>query len=137
MKYRGASCFLEELCLDLSTNLSPEEERDDGLAVWRQLVQEGPTPDGVIANNEAMGMGILMGLHESGLIPGRDVKVICYDDFHIARHAGLSAIDQQYSELGRAAAEMLAELLDGKRETPRQVVLSPRLIVRASTGGEA
>lgn len=49
---------------------------------------------------------------------------------------GLSSVDQAGFEMGRRAAELLLERLDGRTE-PRHVVTTPELVVRASSAGAA
>ena len=49
---------------------------------------------------------------------------------------GLSSVDQSGFEMGRRAAELLLERLDGRAES-RHVVTTPRLVVRASSDAAA
>ena len=60
--------------------------------------------------------------------------LVGYDDTPTAAlpTVGLSSVDQSGFEMGRTAAELLLQRLDGRSES-RNVVLTPRLVVRASS----
>jgi len=72
-----------------------------------------------------------------GLRVPHDVALIGFDDFEIAAllHPRLTLVRQPAAELGRRAAELLFERLDGRSSKPVQrVVLATELIVRESCG---
>ena len=45
----------------------------------------------------------------------------------------LTTIRIEHREMGRKAAELLIENIEGGAEAPRQIVLTPELVVRQST----
>lgn len=82
-----------------------------------------------------------------GVAPGtrlrvpQDLNVVGLDDLPVARWASppLTTVRQPLADMGRAAAQMLGELIAGLPLRPNRVELSTKLIVRESTAapGEA
>lgn len=65
----------------------------------------------------------------------QDLSIIGFDDLPVARWVSppLTTVRQPLAEMGRAAAQMLDELIDGLPLRMNRVELSTELIVRAST----
>jgi DNA-binding LacI/PurR family transcriptional regulator len=93
----------------------------------------------VIASNDRCAVGLLDRLARLGVtVPGA-MSVVGYDDSTLARlgHVGLTTVSQDAPGQAEAAVTLLAERLDQGRTAPREVVLSPRLVVRATTAPPA
>lgn len=100
--------------------------------------------DAVFAANDRMAIGLMQGLREAGLVPGRDLAVVGYDDSDAARVTDppLTSVHVPFHDMGRLAAERLIARLDetppregaagGRPEEP--LLLPARLVVRASCG---
>jgi DNA-binding LacI/PurR family transcriptional regulator len=93
-----------------------------------------PHPTAVVATNDltaitAMDTAIDLGLD----VPG-DLAVVGYDNTALASlvRPRLSSVDQPSDSIGRVCVEMLLERLHG-RSTDRHEVLTPTLVVRASS----
>ncbi len=81
---------------------------------------EGVRGCGIIAGNDAVGMGVLTALGELGLQPGSDAGVIGFDDYPPSRELGLSTMRPPLEEMGRSAVQLIAESLrDGNGLTKR------------------
>ena len=103
-----------------------------GAAAMRALLSAYPDLDAVVAANDNMAAGALRVLREAGRsVPG-DVAVLGFDDLPIAMHTDpkLTTIHQPVQALGREAARMLIELLDGGQ--PEPFILPTKLVVRES-----
>jgi DNA-binding LacI/PurR family transcriptional regulator len=63
------------------------------------------------------------------------VSVAGYDDSTLARlaHVDLTSVSQDAAGQAAHAATLAAERLEAGRTTPREVVLTPQLVVRGST----
>jgi LacI family transcriptional regulator len=103
-------------------------ERMAGLPVSRR-------PTAAFCANDLLALGFLQQLLWQGIdVPG-GVAIVGYDDIAFAEAAAvpLTSVRQPRHLLGRAAAELLLEEVDGVGHAHRQVVFEPELIVRASS----
>jgi DNA-binding LacI/PurR family transcriptional regulator len=103
-----------------------------GAAAMRALLSAHPDLDAVVAANDNMAAGALRVLREAGRsVPG-DVAVVGFDDLPIAMHTDpkLTTIHQPVQALGREAARMLIDLLDGGQ--PEPFILPTNVVVRES-----
>jgi LacI family transcriptional regulator len=96
-------------------------------------------PDALVCFNDLVAVGALMGLRRAGRAVPDDVAVVGFDDIPMAAELDipLTTQDKPLSQICKTAVGMLMERLRGKApEAPRQVILQPQLIVRASSGKE-
>ncbi|MGW0707502.1 LacI family DNA-binding transcriptional regulator [Streptomyces sp. NPDC002643] len=97
----------------------------------------GRLPTAVVAFNDQCAIGVLAALGRAGVsVPGR-VSVAGYDDDTLSRLScfNLTTVSQGAREQARHAVTAAVERLDQGRTEPREVVLTPRLVVRGTTGG--
>lgn len=99
-----------------------------------QLLHEHPDLTALVCLNDRMAMGAIQYAHELGRAVPQDLTVVGYDDIPMAAAFSppLTTIDQQAPKLGRAAAVMLFDVLNGRLPTP--ITLPTQLIVRQSSG---
>ncbi len=113
-----------------------------GRAFGTRLAQRPPgeRPDGILAANDHLAIGLLHGLVSEGVRVPEDVAVVGYDDIEFAAVAAvpLTSVRQPAREMGRAAADLLlAHLAGDAADERRDIVYQPELVVRASTVGDA
>lgn len=91
-------------------------------------------PTALIALNDTMAIGAMYAARERSLEIGRDLAIIGFDDAPMVQYLypPLSSIRQPIAEAGRKCVEMLVTCLEGKPLAEKQVLLTPRLILRAS-----
>jgi LacI family transcriptional regulator len=129
----GLPC-LEEYVIDRYT--VDTQSLEQGAEAMRMLLKKSPRPDGVFCYNDPLAIGAMNAIVDAGLRVPEDIAVIgCgnlhYDDY---LRVALSSIDQHSAEIGRRAAEILLSLIESKRTPePRNCILEPVLMVRAST----
>jgi LacI family transcriptional regulator len=107
-----------------------------GYQSMHALLQLSPRPTAVFAANDLMAMGALLALREATLQVPDDVAVMGFDDIPTAKlvHPPLTTVTQFQQRLGRRAAEMLFERLDGSAaEVGRCEEMPYSLIIREST----
>lgn len=104
--------------------------------------------DGIIALNDLMAIGAILAIREVGLQIPRDIAVVGYDDTDLAScmRPTLTTIHQPREELSLVTCERLLELVSTRHagrtaraarvsRAARRIVLTPKLVVRESTGG--
>lgn len=91
-------------------------------------------PTALVALNDTMAIGAMYAAREHGLEIGRDIAIIGFDDAPMVQYLypPLSSVRQPIAEAGHKCVEILIALLEGSQPIQRQVLLLPRLIVRAS-----
>ncbi len=102
----------------------------------RALLNLSPRPTAVFAANDLIAMGALVALREAGLVVPEDMAVMGFDDIPAAKlmRPALTTITLFQDRLGRRAAEMLLERLEGTApEGGRCEELPYELIIREST----
>lgn len=95
---------------------------------------DGP-PTAIFAGSDQQALGVYEAARQRGLRVPQDVSVIGFDDLPVARWLSppLTTVRQPLTEMGRAAAEMLVQLVDGMPLRTQRVELATELIVREST----
>jgi DNA-binding LacI/PurR family transcriptional regulator len=96
-------------------------------------------PTAIIALNDLMAIGAMQAVRERGLVVGTEFAIAGFDDFPMVQYLDppLTSIRQPVWEVGQQIISMLLEYLElGKPPAPSEILVMPRLIVRASTGNE-
>jgi len=110
--------------------------QEDGYQCMRELLQAQPRPSAVFAANDLMAMGALKAIREAGLTVPQDIALVGFDNIPAGDLISprLTTITQFQDRLGRRAAEMLFERLNGTApEIGRTQTMPFELIVREST----
>jgi DNA-binding LacI/PurR family transcriptional regulator len=117
-------------------HLDPEEIGDAGARVLLAL-DEPPTA--ILCFSDAIAVGVIGAIQDSGrTVPG-DVSVVGFDDNPIARRTRptLTTVRQDSRAKGRAATELLIAAMDRAEQVPpkrvRHLLLPTELVVRDST----
>lgn len=95
-------------------------------------------PDALFCFNDLSAVGAIMGLRRAGLSVPEDVAVVGYDAIPIAGELDVpvTTVDLPMSEVCRHAVALLMRRLQPDPPTEaRTIMVPPRLIVRASSGG--
>lgn len=90
-------------------------------------------PTAIFCYNDMTAIGALAALKKNNIRVPEDISLVGYDDIYFAQYVDppLTTIRQPKDEMGQQAAQMLLELVDGKKV--ENVSLSGELIVRHST----
>ena len=104
-----------------------------GAEAMQRLMAMDPRPTAVFAFSDELAASALAGAHEAGVRVPEEVSIMGVDGHPIAETLGLSSVEQDVAGQGRATAEMVLALLDG-RDAEASVVVPARLVARRSTG---
>ena len=107
-----------------------------GAGAMRRLLAAGERPDGLFAFNDPLAIGAMQAAFDAGLRIPADLAVIGCGNLHFdpLLRVPLSSIDQHSAEIGRQTAAILLKRIEAKvKPEPRQVILEPRLLPRASS----
>ena len=110
-----------------------------GTGTAGQAAEAAGLPTAVVASNDRGAVGLLDALARRGVpVPGA-LSVVGYDDSPLARlaHVDLTTVSQDARQQAEQAVALAVERLDGGRTTPREVVLTPRLVARRTTAPPA
>lgn len=109
---------------------------DDGTTAARTLLNDGgPLPTAITVFNDHCAIGVLDILRSAGVsVPG-DVSVVGYDDSRLARlsHVDLTTIAQDTQRMTALAVGRAVDRLDGSLVDQRELIVTPRLVVRGTT----
>ncbi|TDD49290.1 LacI family transcriptional regulator [Kribbella antibiotica] len=108
---------------------------DDGADHTRRLLTGPDRPTAVVLGNDLMAVAALRVTAELGIdVPG-EVSILAWDDSPLCELAGpgITAVDQQTMERGRAAADLLLRLAGGQQQLHLEA--PPGLLrIRTSSG---
>ena len=109
---------------------------DSGYRIGRELAARNDVT-AIFAANDQMALGVMRALHEADrAVPG-DVSVVGFDDMPESAcfFPPLTTIHQDFEEIGRQCVSLLLDRIQQPADTAKRLItVSPRLVVRASSG---
>lgn len=131
LEHAGIAYDEDLLCVSRSWH------RADGASAMRDYLARGIPFDGVVSFNDAMALGAMRVIQESGLRVPDDVAIIGFDDIDETRYSlpTLSTIDPGRDEIAETAVRLLTERIDerGEPSPPRLLAPASRVVQREST----
>ncbi|WP_428508160.1 LacI family DNA-binding transcriptional regulator [Roseateles sp.] len=90
---------------------------------------------GIFASNDMMAVGALRAAAELGLRVPQQLSVVGFDDIELSRYVfpALTTVGCSIKELGHEAGRVLIERIENPGAALKDVLLTPRLVVREST----
>src|SRR5467141_5367574 len=108
-----------------------------GYLVTRKLLASGESFTGLFAFNDISAIGAVQALREAGRRVPEDISVVGFDDIQSAafQNPALTTVRQPLRAMGVIAAETLLRRITAAANTPypKEIVVEPELVVRAST----
>jgi DNA-binding LacI/PurR family transcriptional regulator len=113
-----------------------DHTEEAGIRAAAVLTGTAPRPTAVVTFNDRVAVGLLDALSRAGVTVPGDISVVGFDDSPLSRlaHVDLTTVSQSSHELTEHAVAAVVERLDGGRTEHREVVLTPQLVVRSTTG---
>lgn len=98
--------------------------RQGGRQAFAQLYSQAPNTKAVICFNDVIAYGVIEAIRQHGLIPGKDVKVVGFDDLEDSRlmSPSLSSVSISADEIGKRTCQALSELLSKSTPAVRTLV---------------
>jgi LacI family transcriptional regulator len=92
------------------------------------------TPTAVVCFNDVVALGAIEALRATGKRPGQDFSIVGFNNIADAHFGNLTTVDTSPAKVGEAAADLLLHRIKEPNSPLRQVILTPRLVIRESTG---
>lgn len=110
-----------------------QDAADVGRAAVRELLEKPTSPTAFFAVNDMCALGVCAGVCDAGLVVGKDISVIGFDDITLANltFPALTTVRQPLPEMAAAAVTHLIGSADSG--AGQSVMMRPELVVRAST----
>ena len=102
---------------------------------YREGKELGDQFTALVCRDDYTAIGVCRGLRESGIRIPDDVAVVGNGDIEAAAYLtpALTTLATPYEAIAQAVMDLMLEQLEGQ-DTPRQVILKSRLVVRESCG---
>jgi len=140
-RWRCIVAVAQELGVEIRRELTIQLERDLttpelGYPVVQQLLQEhGRRFTAIVAFNDVSAIGAIRALRDANLRVPEDVSVIGFDDISVAAYhtPRLTTIRQPLRDMGETAARVLLQRIQGLKDYPKTIPVTPELIIRETT----
>ncbi len=120
---------------------APELQENDGFnekagqAATEKLLQEsGEKFTAIFGASDILTIGAMKAIRAAGLRIPEDIALVGFDDIELSSYLGLSTMKQPMFDMGNLAVKRLMEKIENKDTTVKQIILSPQLVLRDSSG---
>ncbi|MCW6510283.1 LacI family DNA-binding transcriptional regulator [Lichenifustis flavocetrariae] len=105
-----------------------------GQGIIGDLLSAPDRPTAILASDSKIALDVMRAARSAGLVVPRHLSLVTFDDadWTSAVEPAITVIAQPTYELGREAARMLIERIQGERMAPRRCLLAAKIIVRES-----
>ncbi len=124
------------IAIDPSKIIEAPPTKAGGFDAMTTLLAGRDRPTAALCFNDVVAIGAMLALTREGLVPGRDMAVIGFDDTAEARQSSpaLTTVSVGAGDLGERAGQMLLRQIEGTAGGPETYVGEARLVVRESCG---
>ncbi len=137
-RLRGFKLAMKNAGLDLAPEwiCSCEASREKGFDAVKDLFKSGKPPTGIVCFNDLLAFGVMLGLRSIGLEPGMDCSVVGIDNVLEADlwQPGLTTVAIDSRRIGQYAGQLLRRRMENPALPAKNLLLTPELIVRGSSG---
>ena len=124
--------------VDLPAN-KLDQAKENGYRAMRRILEEYPDTTAVFAATDQLAIGAMVCLREAGLSVPRDLSLAGANDMEYASLPwfDLTTLSLNRTEMGRAAAQMLLDIIENRQTHPENLLLGSNIGVRGSTAPPA
>jgi DNA-binding LacI/PurR family transcriptional regulator len=142
VRWEAVQGAAKELGVPISERLTGQLEGESsspelGYIVTQKIIAAGEAFTALFSFNDISAIGAIQALRESGRRVPEDVSVVGFDDIQSAayQNPALTTVRQPLRNMGMTAAETLLQRINApaKAPYPKEIVVEPDLVVRAST----
>ncbi len=107
---------------------------EGGYTATRKLLEQPNRPNGIVAFSDFIAIGAMQAVEEAGLVVGRDVGIIGFDNVLYAAlpKINLTTVTPSNKELARKAVEIIVEQVQEGTKAVQNDLLPPKLIFRST-----
>ena len=139
-RYEGYVMAFREFGLEIIQEyvIETDLQQENGYFYTKELLALAKPPTAIFAIDDMMALGAYRAIKENQLKIPDDIAVVGFNNDHFSSLVSppLTTVRIPIYEMGINAAEMMMDLLGGKRVIPPQRILSSELIIRDSCGGK-
>ncbi len=135
------SCKAANIDLDIQIVDTKDAQPDAALADlgWQaagKLLAKKCKATGFVVMNDMMAIGLMAGLRDANIRVPEEVSIIGIDDIFLDRFVtpSLSTVRQPIREIATAAVDRVMDRMRHADELPHELVFTPELVARKSTG---
>ena len=136
-RLRGYTSALEYhgIAVDESRIISCPSDVEEGKKAALRMLAGPELPDGIFSSSDWAALGVLQIFKSHRIRVPEDVGMIGFSNepFTSYIEPALSTVDQHSKRIGQFAARIFLEEADSPHIIPRQTILKPELIIRASS----
>lgn len=106
-----------------------------GYTAANELLDLTEPPTAIFSSNDVMAFGVMEAVRDHHLRIPEDISIVGFDDVPQATqvHPPLTTVRQPLEQMGRAAAQLLLELIQEPDRLPPRIELPTELAIRATT----
>jgi LacI family transcriptional regulator len=120
------------LLLDESIIMPGDFTTQTGYQQALKLLKREDRPSAIFASNDQSALGVFQAAEELGLRIPEDVSLIGFDNIYEAKFMGLTTVDQNLSEMGYTATQMLIKQVNNEPVDVKTYKVRTKLIIRNS-----
>jgi LacI family transcriptional regulator len=134
-RFLGYRQGLEKNGLPFQPDLFVEQAptRKGGFQGLMTALSLSPAPTAAVCFNDVVALGAIEALRAAGKQPGKDFSIVGFNNIADAHFGNLTTVDTSPAKIGEAAADLLLHRIKEPNAPLRQVILTPRLVIREST----
>ncbi|GAA0370646.1 LacI family DNA-binding transcriptional regulator [Bacillus horti] len=133
---KGYELALEQAGLQIDEHLvlNISATREEGIKGIEQLLGVTEPPTAVFCYNDVVALGVMLYLRRRNLVPGMDIDIVGFDNIPDAEsfYPSLTTVSSFPRKVGKLAADLLHQRLNGLVSEPQRIILDPELVIRES-----
>jgi len=133
----GFTQVIDDYKNDISQTWLINAEHNSGLGGYnaiKSVFEAGNNPDGILAANDSIALGVMRYLYEKKISVPDDISIISYEDSILSGYAtpALSSINIDKERIGRKACEIMINRLENPKSDYVNMTIPVKLVLRES-----